>query len=100
MATDNTDQAHPLWHLDRQTLNRLLAEDPTEFNLAELARLRIRYTGFPGAADIKADLDKALQRWGLDESRLYAKTREIHQRGSVYRARGDQEEGSAWDVSA
>lgn len=86
------DQQHPLWSTDRQTLDTLLQAQPTDYNLAELARLRIRYQGFPGARDIKADLDKALAQWQMTEAELFAKTRQIHQIAQVYRGRGNQRE--------
>lgn len=89
-ATGGKDQQHPLWASDRQIVNRLLQEEATDYNLAELARLNIRYTGFPGARDIQADLDKALQRWQLTESSLYEKTRQIHATSQVYRGRGSK----------
>jgi hypothetical protein len=86
------DQQHPLWSTDRQTLDTLLQAQPTDYNLAELARLRIRYQGFPGARDIKTDLDKALAQWQMTEAELFAKTRQIHQIAQVYRGRGNQRE--------
>jgi hypothetical protein len=78
------DQEHPQYHTDRQLLTELLAAEPTDRNLADLARLRIRYQGFPGARDIQADLDKALSRWQLSEAELFAKTRQIHAVKKVY----------------
>lgn len=86
------DQQHPQYRRDRQLLNQLSAGDPTDLNLAELARLKIRYTGFPGAWDIQADLDKLQQQWGLTEATLFAKTRQIHQAQNVYRGRGSGRE--------
>jgi hypothetical protein len=86
------DQQHPQWQLDRATLNQLLQAEVNNYNLAELARLKIRYTGFPGARDIQADLDKALQRWQLTEESLYEKTRQIHSEGRVYRSSGEDKE--------
>jgi len=91
-ASENKDQQHPLWSSDRQTLNSILAGEPTDYNLAELARLRIRYRGFPGARDIHVDLDKALERWELTEDTLFAKTRQIHAKVQVYKGRGSQRE--------
>ncbi len=82
------DQQHPQWNSDRQVAIRLLQEDTSDYNLAELARLLIRYAGFPGARDIQADLQKALQRWQLTEASLFEKTRQIHSTGQVYRGRG------------
>ncbi len=89
---DIKEQQHPLWRRDRQVVDRLLAEEPTDFNLAELARLKIRYRGFPGAWDIQRDLDKLLQRWNLTEETLFAKTREIHAGAPVYQVRGNKNE--------
>jgi hypothetical protein len=92
MASEQTDQQHPLWQSDRQIVNSLLNGEPTDFNLAELARLRIRYRGFPGARDIQADLEKVLKQWKLTEETLWQKTREIHARGQVYRGRSAKQE--------
>lgn len=86
------DQQHPLYSGDRQIVNTLLNEQPTEFNLAELARLRIRYHGFPGARDIQTDLDKILQQWQLTEEELFTKTRQLHQTAQVYKGRAPQRE--------
>lgn len=85
-----TDQQHPLWSTDRAVVNTLLDGEPTDYNLAELARLRIRYNGFPGARDIQQDLDRALERWAMTEAELFSRTREIHQAAQVYRGRGSQ----------
>ncbi|WNZ23075.1 DUF3288 family protein [Leptolyngbya sp. NK1-12] len=88
----NKDQQHPQWSNDRQIVNTLLDSQPTDYNLAELARLRIRYQNFPGARDIQADLDKVLNRWQLTEATLFEQTRQIHQTAQVYRGRGSQRE--------
>lgn len=81
------DQAHPLWKRDRATLDALIAEGENDYNLVELARLRIRYSHFPGARDIQSDLQKLLDKWGYTEETLLVKTRAIHSRGDVYRGR-------------
>ncbi len=86
------DQQHPQWGSDRQSVSSLLTGEPTDYNLAELARLRIRYNGFPGARDIQSDLDKILKLWSFTESELFAKTREIHQVAEVYKGRGGKRE--------
>ncbi|AFY70299.1 hypothetical protein Pse7367_2028 [Thalassoporum mexicanum PCC 7367] len=78
------DQEHPQYYNDRQLLNELLAGEPTDRNLADLARLKIRYNGFPGARDIQTDLDRALSKWQLDQAQLFAKTRQIHANKPVY----------------
>lgn len=88
----NKDQQHPKWSTDRPIVNMLLEGQPTDYNLAELARLRIRYRNFPGARDIQADLDKVLSQWQLTEETLFAKTRQIHQTAQVYRGRNTQRE--------
>jgi len=63
----------------------LLAGEPTDYNIAELARLKMRYQDFPGAYDIQSDLDKAMKRWNLTEDALFEKTRELHQTTDIYR---------------
>jgi Protein of unknown function (DUF3288) len=84
---DLKDQTHPLWQRDRATMDSLTTGDPTDLNLAELARLTIRYQGFPGARDIQADLVKVLKKWGLTEEELFARTREIHRNTPVFRGK-------------
>ena len=85
------DQQHPLYNRDRPLIDILLAQDANDYNLSELARLKIRYQGFPGARDIQSNLDKVLQRWGLTEAELFAKTRQIHDTGGVYKSRGKKD---------
>lgn len=96
MTTERREQQHPLYSSDRQIVNAILSGDPTDLNLAELARLKIRYRGFPGARDIQKDLDQALARWQLTEEQLFAKTRELHNSMRLYtvRARREQEDWS------
>jgi len=96
MITDRRDQQHPLYGSDRQIVTTLLTGDPSDLNLAELARLKIRYRGFPGARDIQKDLDQVLTKWQLTEEELFAKTRELHNSMRLYsvRARRDQEDWS------
>lgn len=91
MANDKAaskDQQHPLYSNDRQIVDTLLQEQPTDYYLAELARLRIRYQGFPGARDIQEDLAKVLTQWQLTEEELFAKTRQLHQTTQIYRGKG------------
>jgi hypothetical protein len=93
--TGNQNQTHPQWSRDRATLDGVLNGEATDLNLVELARLAIRYNGFPGAPDIKRDLVKAMERWGFTEESLFAKTREIHAQSQVYRGQeGDHEDWS------
>ncbi len=97
MASENKEQQHPLHSRDRQTVDSLLAGEPTDYNLAELARLRIRYQGFPGAIDIKTDLDRVMQKWSLTEPTLYQKTRQIHADKPIYKGRGNKGDGEDWN---
>jgi hypothetical protein len=96
-SSGNKEQQHPLYNRDRQIVNTLLTGQPTDYNLAELARLRIRYNGFPGAKDIQTDLDKVMQMWGLTEAGLYEKTRQIHASMPVYKGRGNKGEEEDWN---
>ncbi|MGB5960788.1 MAG: DUF3288 family protein [Coleofasciculaceae cyanobacterium] len=84
-AKDHQDQQHPQEGRDVEVINRLLREEPTNYNLGELARLRIRYLGFPGARIIQQNLDTILQRWQLTEDQLFEQTRQLHSEGLVYR---------------
>ena len=91
-ASNTKEQQHPQYSSDRQIVNSLMAGDATEYNLAELGRLLMRYQGFPGATDIQRDLQKIMQRWKLTEDTLFEQTRAIHQKAEVYRnvgARGE-----------
>jgi hypothetical protein len=93
MTTDRREQQHPLYGSDRQIVNTILAGEPTDLNLAELARLKIRYRGFPGARDIQKDLDKTLAKWQLTEEQLFDKTRELHNSMRLYTVRARREQG-------
>ncbi|MDJ0902746.1 MAG: DUF3288 family protein [Xenococcus sp. MO_188.B8] len=75
---DTKDQIHPREKKDREAIDRLLQGEPNEYNLLELARLKIRYQGFPGARAIQTDLQTVLNKWQLTEDQLYQKTREIY----------------------
>ena len=90
VSQQRKDQQHPQWSRDRQVADRLLREDADDLNLAELARLKIRYQGFPGGRDIQKDLDKVMQRWSLTEAELFAKTREIHNSQQIYNVRSNK----------
>ena len=84
---ENKDQNHPQEKSDRALVDRLLdiKADPTDYQLTELARLRIRYSNFPGAREIQQGLKRILQQWNLTEEKLFELTREIHSRGQVYK---------------
>jgi len=58
-AKDKKDQQHPQYQGDRSLVSDLLrADQPSDLNLADLARLCIRYRGFPGARDIQTDCSR------------------------------------------
>lgn len=96
MSEGNVEQKHPQNRKDRLTVDSLLSvsSNPGDRELVELARLIIRYRDFPGARDIQRDLKITLNNWQLTEDELYAKTRAIHARGTVYRrtAQGEQQD--------
>ncbi len=83
--TNAKDYLHPQYRKDRETLNSIMAGPADSLNLAELARLRIRYDGFQGARDIQNDLNKMLTKLGLTEEELFDQTRAIHQTESVFK---------------
>ena len=80
-AQSTKDYLHPQYRKDRDTLNSIMSGPADDLNMAELARLRIRYDGFQGARDIQSDLDKMLTLLGVTEEELFAKTRQIHSEG-------------------
>ncbi|AFZ34937.1 hypothetical protein Sta7437_1370 [Stanieria cyanosphaera PCC 7437] len=92
----NQDQIHPREKSDRVVIDNLLNAQPNDYHLVELARLRIRYHNFPGAREIQKDLDRVLQQWQLTEAQLYAKTREIHENGQVYRRKIKDQDQQDW----
>jgi hypothetical protein len=94
--SNDRDQTHPLEKKDRDIVNNLLQQEPTDYNLAELARLTMRYDGFPGARDIQQDLKKIFDRWQLTEAELYQKTRQIHHHKPVYKTRGESQDQQDW----
>ena len=92
-----SDQKHPQEKKDRQILNTLLQGEPDDLNLVELARLRIRYRGFPGAREFQRDLDIILKKWGFPtEEELFNKTRQIHATGQIYRRSRDGQSQQDW----
>jgi hypothetical protein len=81
-------QRHPQENVDRLAVDLLMAADPNEsMSLVELARLRIRYRDFPGAASIQQDLDRILAKWQLSEEELFTKTRAIHEGEAIYQVK-------------
>ncbi len=94
------DQNHPLYMVDRDNVNRLLAtKNPVEKDFIDIARLLMRYEGFPGANDIQEDMLKTLKLWGLSKEELNSRTKSIWNKG--YRPGNDSKEivGSGFDTS-
>lgn len=89
---NSEEQQHPQYHKDKQIVDTLLKEKHTPYNLAELARLKIRYRYFSGAKDIQEGLEKILAKWELTEEKLYEKTREIHRKGQAYKKKNTDKE--------
>ena len=76
------DQSHPLYATDRDTVDRLLtAQEPSDEDLVDAARLLMRYEGFPGASDLQDDLAKVLRLWSMDRQTLHRHTRVLWSRG-------------------
>lgn len=93
--SQSREQKHPREREDKAVVERLFQEEMSDYNLAELARLRIRYQNFPGANALQRDLDLLLEQWNLSEEELFAKTCEIHQQRRVYSKEDtDQEDWS------
>ena len=93
--TESKEQIHPQYKRDREIVDKLLSEEKTsDRGLAELARLKIRYRGFPGAKDIQNDLESMMEKWDLTEETLYEQTRKIHAKGKVFR--GENKEEDDW----
>ncbi|QEY31488.1 DUF3288 family protein [Synechococcus sp. RSCCF101] len=94
------EQNHPLYEQDRAITDRLLAAaEPGSDDVVDLARLLIRYDGFPGAADIRDDLSKALRLWGLSRQELNGRARALWESG--HRPGSGQQEavGSGFDTA-
>ena len=93
-------QNHPLYSIDRDHVNRLITvKDPTEEDMVEIARLLMRYEGFPGAKDIQIDMLKVLKVWGLTKEELNGKTRKIWMDGYKSSSASDEIVGSGFDTS-
>lgn len=95
-AAEDKDQQHPQERRDREIVERLLQEESSDRNKAELARLRIRYCGFPGAREIQKKLDLVLQQWRMTEEQLFELTRQLHEAGQVYKRGGDSQGQDDW----
>lgn len=75
-------QSHPLYATDRAVVDRLLSNTtPQAQDIADAARLLIRYDNFPGCPDIKQDLLSALRIWGLTRKELNDSARSLWRSG-------------------
>jgi len=99
--SDQTGQTHPLYATDRDHVDALLGHqgDPGPDQLTVAARLVMRYGDFPGADDIKQDIQKVVTGWGLDSQRLNARCREIWASGWKPGQQLDNDLGSGADVA-
>ncbi len=96
----NPEQSHPLYAVDRELVNRLLAKTiPNEEDLVDLARLLIRYEGFSGAVDLKRDIIKSMEKWGFTREELNVKTRKIWQKGFKPGMSSNDVVGSGFDTA-
>ncbi len=94
------DQNHPLYLQDRDLTNRLISkETPNNNDLVDLARLFNRYEDFPGATDLKLDLEKILKLWKFNRDELNVKTRTIWNEGFRPTISSEEEVGSGFDTS-
>lgn len=95
------DQQHPLYAVDRSTVDRLLAATkPGQQDIVDCARLITRYEAFPGAPDIKDDLNHCLRSWNLTRAELNTSARTIWQSGYRPAVQNAEEVGSGADVNA
>ncbi len=94
------DQSHPLYSVDRDNVDRLLAKDsPEDADVVDLARLLLRYEGFPGASDLQSDMAKIMKLWGFSRETLNAKARLVWNDGYVPGRKADEVVGSGFDTS-
>ena len=64
-------QNHPQYGADRLVVDRLMQSvRPSEDDLAQAGRLFVRYSGFPGAFDLKQDLSDVLVTWRMTREQL------------------------------
>lgn len=103
MSSENSEDAtqiHPLYASDRDQVDALLGHEgePGPDQLTTAARLVMRYMDFPGADDLKSDLQKAVSGWGLDRDSLNSQCRQIWASGWRPGMQAGEEVGSGADV--
>lgn len=90
-----------MYDQDRPIVDRLLAANqPSDTDIADCARLMMRYLGFPGARDIQQDLARSVSNWRMDTDQLYRRARKIWASGWRPAIVDGMEVGSGADVSA
>ena len=95
------EQNHPLHASERLTVDRLLTvETPGDEHLVDVARLLMRFEGFPGAQDIRDDLERILRFWKLDRAGLHQRTRAIWAAGFRPAPAASEAVGSGFDTAA
>ena len=99
-SPSESTQSHPLHGTDRDLIDRLLAcEAPGDGELTELARLLIRYDGFPGAEDLQQDMQRLLTLWSLSREELNHQVRALWSEGYRPGAAASDPVGSGFDTS-
>jgi len=94
------DQSHPLYLSDRDHLDRMLAKvSPEDRDIVDLARLLLRYQGFPGAADLQEDMVKTLALWGITPQELNERARLLWTNGYRPGKTTNEKVGSGFDTA-
>ncbi len=93
------EQNHPLYSIDRDHIDGLLAKElPQEEDIVDLARLFLRYEGFPGALDLQADMNRILKLWGMSREILNEKAKKIWEDGFRPGRNAEDAVGSGFDT--
>ena len=99
-SSSEPSQNHPLHGTDRDLIDRLLAcESPGDAEQTELARLLIRYDGFPGADDLQQDMQRLLTLWSLSRDELNDQVRVLWTQGYRPGVAASEAVGSGFDTS-
>ena len=94
------EQQHPLYSVDRETVDGLLAKkSPNDTDIVDLSRLILRYEGFPGAFDLQEDMKKTLDFWGISIQTLNKRARDIWESGYKPGSQLDGSVGSGFDAN-
>ena len=93
------EQNHPLYSVDRDHIDRLLAKElPDDGDVVDLARLFLRYEGFPGASDLQNDMKKTLKLWSFTRETLNVRARKIWENGYRPGSKSEDSVGSGFDT--